>query len=208
MKDVSSSSQVSAIYPYCLAIEERQNDHWPCAENDGGATEGAERPFRQVLPIPVKCCQERANAAASHFEWREGIFTMPYWTAAGLGGLPWQVWEAHLTTGRDEFTSFQKQFCWYSTGGQQIFYTLALWYCSSSYCNLSSTAIWQQADRNHFFSVLTERGSACWPSCCSLTGAHCCASVRWHVQAACKESCHAMLHWAILAWTKPTVTVS
>lgn len=118
------------------------------------------------------------------------------------------VWEARLITGRDEFTSFEKQFCWYSSGGQQIFYTLALWYCSSSYCNLSSAAIWRQADRKHFFPVLTERGSACWPSCCSLTGAHCYASVQWHVQAACKESCHAMLHWAILAWTKPTVTVS
>lgn len=181
---------------------------WHCAENYGGATQRAERACRQVLLVPGKC-QETANAAASHFEWREGIFAMPHWTAAGLGGLPWQVWEAHLTLAVMSSQLLKSSFAnTVLVGNQKIFYTFALWYCISSYCQLSSTAIWQQADRKHFFPVLTGRGSACWPSCCSWTGAHCYASGQWHIQAACKESCHAMLHWAILAWTKPTVTVS
>lgn len=39
------------------------------------------------------------------------ILSMPYGAAAGLGELLWQVQEAYLTIGGDEFTSFEKEFC-------------------------------------------------------------------------------------------------
>lgn len=153
----------------------------------------------------LKCCQGTANAAASHFGWREGDLALlsccwPWTTplAGPRGGI---------AIGRDEFTSFE-EFCWWSTDGQQIFYTSVLWYCSSSYCNLSSAAIWQQAWQGSVLPGAQRKGVSLMTISRSLTGAHCYASVRRHVQAACKESCHAMLRWAIPAWTKSTVTVS
>lgn len=145
------------------------------------------------------CCQEALNAAAPHFGQREGefVYVLCYCWQAWDISHHWQGWVHKL---------WEVLLIQYWRAADILYFCpviLQLLLLQSQHCSYLTAVL-----TGSTFLSMYRKGSACWPSCYSSTGAHCYASIQWHVQPVHEEGYHATLHWAILAWTKSTVPVS
>lgn len=205
-KDVRSSAPASAAYPPCLGSTRKAEPlssllllwwwcYAVCWESPCG---GAADPCCYVV--------RRHWTLLPHILDRERVNLFMSCATAGHRALLWQAWDISHHWQGWVHKLWEVLLIQYWRAADILYFCpviLQLLLLQSQHCSYLTAVL-----TGSIFLSMYRKGSACWPSCYSSTGAHCYATIQWHVQPVHEESCDATLHRAILAWTKSTVPVS